>query len=235
MYKGSFLDVHKPLLKQAVPNCIISVGKKCSILIQWNNEKKFVDYVSCTPCLSIIEFSMKVFNISIPIEQLYLLTIDRKEVNVNQTIPFNGYPCEMLILYRKSNMTPDSSDDSNDEDIFICYEDDINTYPYDQNKTIKKYFHQYLQDTESTDMENDSCFTTKNLHFYNFSSTLGDLRIKPKDTLYFTSIEDVDESCIWIYHQAQDKLYDYHYDMNKTVGDYISFSLKVISSFFFYL
>lgn len=209
------------------------MGKKCSILIQWSNEKKFVDYISCTPCRSIIEFAMKVFNMSIPIKELYLLTMDRREVSLDETIPFNGYPSEMLILYRRSNMTFDSSDDSNDEDIFVSFEGDINTYPYDQNKTIKEYFHQYLQDTESTDMENDSCFTTKNLHFYNFSSTLGDLRIKPKDTLYFTSIDDVDENCIWVYHQTQDKLYDYHYDTEKTVGDYLSLSLMVISSFIY--
>lgn len=78
------------------------MGKKCSMMIQWDDKEKSVEYYSSSTNQSIIESAMKEFSISIPIEQLVLLTTDRKELGRDQTIPFEGYPSASFILHQKA-------------------------------------------------------------------------------------------------------------------------------------
>ena len=55
---------------------VITVGKICALKIQWNGESKYVKNISSTPNRSIMETAMKSFNITIPIEDLYMLSLD---------------------------------------------------------------------------------------------------------------------------------------------------------------
>lgn len=236
LFKEKEVDVYEPVLSQVNADSIITVGKKCAMEIQWNGETKNVKYISSTPIRSIMETAMKSFNITIPMEELYMLSLDGKQkFDEKQTIPFDGYGNTSFVLYRKSNIVMDCSDSSDDEtgEIYINGDGEVSNYSYEKNKTIQDYFYQYLKDNDYEDMMNDTCFTTKdkqgNCFYYDFSSTLADLKIKPKDTLYFTLKEEAVFSYISIYHQAQDKQFHYVYDGNKRISEYVSAVLQVIA------
>lgn len=84
-------------------------------MIKWGSETRLVEFISSTPYRNIIKAAMNAFNISIPIDQLYLLNQNGKRTyDANQTIPFKGYPGSTFILIRKSNMMVDQSDYSDD-------------------------------------------------------------------------------------------------------------------------
>lgn len=100
--QGKDLDLLTPILSQVSSDSVITVGKGCSIQITWGSEKRIVEYISSTPHRTIIEAAMKVFNITIPIDQLYLSTQKgERMLDTNQTIPFKGYPNSAYILCQK--------------------------------------------------------------------------------------------------------------------------------------
>ena len=200
------------------------MGKKCSMMIQWDDEEKSVEYYSSSTNQSIVESAMKVFNISIPIEQLVVLTADRKELSRGQTIPFEGYPSASFILHQKAL---DSSDYETNVLCIDC-EGEVTKYCYDPKKTIQEYFNRYINDKEYEEMKDDTCLTTKNRLVYNVNSTLGDLNIKPNDVLYFMLIEESIQSLITIYYQPLDRQIEYGYEENKKVIEYLSSALKVM-------
>lgn len=155
---------------------------------------------------------------------MVLLTADRKELSRDQTIPFEGYPKVSFILHQKAL---DSSDNETDV-ISIDCEGKVTKYRYDPKKTIQEYFNRYISDKEYEEMKDDTCLTTKNRLIYNVNSTLGDLKIKPNDVLYFMLIEESIQSLITIYYQSLDRQIEYGYEENKKVIEYLSSALKVM-------
>ena len=206
-------------------------------MIQWNGEKKFVEYVSSTFARSIISSATRVFDITIPIEQLYLLNQDQKEIDGKEIIPFSGYPEGCCFLFQKPNITTDSSDESDTkgEELFIeVYGDDRRGYPFEKKKRIHDYFIKYLTDVGMNEYEEDTCVTTKSKHKYDHNSTLADLKIKPNDTVYvYEKSEAVD--CIWIHNEIKDKQLHYDYDEKWSVKDYLSKALTVSAIILFHI
>lgn len=73
-----YINCDTPILNQVSPDSVISVRKKCYMKIQWNGEKRSVEYHTSISNRSIIESAMREFNITTPIRQLRLVTQDRK-------------------------------------------------------------------------------------------------------------------------------------------------------------
>lgn len=206
--------------------------------IQWNGEKKSVNYISSIYTRNLIESATKAFNIAIPIEQLYLLTQDQKEVDAKSIIPFSGYPEDCFFLYPKPNLTVDSSDESDtkSEEIFInCEGSEIGRYPYEKKRFIQDYFKEYLTHLGIWEFcKDDTCIATERKHKYDHNSTLADLKIKPNDTLYIIPKDDA-KDCIWIHHKAMDKQLDFDYRKEWSVRDYITKVLTVSTITLFHL
>lgn len=200
------------------------------MMIQWNGEKKSVEYVSSTFTRSIIASATRVFNITIPIEQLCLLNQDQKEIDRDSTIPFSGYPEGCCFLYPKPNITANSSDESDTKggELFIeHYGDYRRGYPFEKKKRIHDYFIKYLTDLDMLeDCEDCTCVATETKHKYDHNSTLADLKIKPNDTVYVYEKSDAVD-CIWIHNKTTDKQLHYDYDEKWSVKDYISKALTV--------
>lgn len=64
-------------------NSVINVHKKCNILIEWNDNKKEINYLSSYPFHSIIEIAIKEFDIHVSASELYLLSSTKKQFNEN--------------------------------------------------------------------------------------------------------------------------------------------------------
>lgn len=205
--------------------------------IQWNGEKKSVNYTSSSYTRDLIESATKAFNIAIPIEHLYLLTQDQTEVDTNSIIPFSGYPEDCFFLYPKPNLTVDSSDESDtkSEEIFINCLGKISSYPYEKKRFIQDYFKEYLTHLKIWDRcKDDTCIATERKHKYDHNSTLADLKIKPNDTLYVI-LKDEAKDCIWIYDKTMDKQLDFDYRKEWSVKDYLARVLTVSTITLFHL
>lgn len=134
-----------PICNIVKSNSVIYVHKKCNILIEWNGNKKGINYLSSYPFRSIIEIAIKEFDIHVSASELYLLSSTKKQFNTNDNIPFDGIKDTCIKLLRSSNMVIDneSSSDENEE-ITISEEGRNNNYPLQSAKTIQYYYDKVL-------------------------------------------------------------------------------------------
>ena len=126
-------------------NSVINVHKKCNIFVEWNGSKKGINYLSSCPFRSIIEISIKEFDIHVSASELYLLSSTKKQFNASDNIPFDGLKDTCIKLLRSSNMVIDneSSSDENEE-ITISEEGRNSNYPLQSAKTIQYYYDKVL-------------------------------------------------------------------------------------------
>lgn len=119
LYKGNCLDICKPILNLVSPHSVIVVGKKCIMLVKWNGKEKSIEYISSTPNRSLIETAMNVFNINIPIEQVSMSSLDGKELNPDQTIPFDGYEDSIFTFDTYDSIDLTKKQDEHCKDVLI--------------------------------------------------------------------------------------------------------------------
>ena len=132
-----------PICNIVKSNSVIYVHKKCNILIEWNGNKKGINYLSSYPFRSIIELAIKEFDIHVSASELYLLSSTKKQFNANDNIPFDGIKDSSIKLQRNTNIifpySPSSSEDEIQE-ISINVDNTLYKYTYNPNSTIQFYF-----------------------------------------------------------------------------------------------
>lgn len=96
-----YINCDTPILNQVSPDSVISVRKKCYMKIQWNGEKRSVEYHTSISNRSIIESAMREFNITTPIRQLRLVTQDRKSWSLpNNTFWWISWGLHSFLWYQ---------------------------------------------------------------------------------------------------------------------------------------
>ena len=143
MLNGQTMTDNCPILSQVHSDSVITVKKKCSVSIEWNGQRKSIEYNSPIPISDILTAAMNEFHIQNDINEFYFMSGNQKRIENDYIIPFDGIKDSTIKLLRNTNMSfADSSSSSEDEiqEISISVDDELIKYTYNPNTTIQFYF-----------------------------------------------------------------------------------------------
>ena len=143
MCKGQPISNNRPILSQVRSNSVITVKKKCSISIEWNSQRKSIEYYPPIPISDILIAAIKGFHIQNSSSEFYFMSGNQKRIENDYIIPFDGIKDSTIKLLRNTNMSfADCSSSSEDEiqEISISVDDELIKYTYKPNTTIQFYF-----------------------------------------------------------------------------------------------
>ena len=140
---GQTISDNLPILSQVHSDSVITVKKKCSVSIDWNGQRKSIEYNSPIPISDILIAAMNEFHIQNSSSEFYFMSGNQKRIENDYIIPFDGIKDSTIELLRNTNMSfADSSSSSQDEiqEISINVDNTLYKYTYNPNTTIQFYF-----------------------------------------------------------------------------------------------
>ena len=143
MLNGQTMTDNCPILSQVHSDSVITVKKKCSVSIEWNGQRKSIEYNSPIPISDILTAAMNEFHIQNDISEFYFMTGNQKRIENDYIVPFDGLKEIVIKLFHSSNIIiTDTSSSSEDEiqEISINVDDELIKYTYNPNTTIQFYF-----------------------------------------------------------------------------------------------